>query len=235
MTRQDGGAGIDRFHQEIWELLPWYVNGTLEGREFQEVKDHLDTCSFCQEEVTRLHEIGTTIHAVEDFAWSPRPGQFSRLMARIEAAQALREQAGGWWGGLRARFIEYRSLVKVTPRIIRLGLVAEFALVLLLLGVIFWQSSSGRGLEYRTLSGVTGQMQEGKLRIRVVFAEDISEKEIRELLAAVRGNIVKGPSPLGAYTVELPLSGSSPDPVGALLDHFRSHRKVRLAEPVQAR
>lgn len=235
MPRQDGGAGTDRFHQEIWELLPWYGNGTLEGRELQVVKDHLATCTFCQEEVTRLSEVGTAIHAAEDVALSPQPGQFSRLMARIEAAEALREQGGGWWGVMHARVIEYRSLLNATPGVARLALIAQFALILLLLGVIVWQSLSGRGPEYRTLSDVTAPMQQGRVQISVVFAEDISEREMRELLATVGGNIIKGPSPLGVYTVDLPLSQSSPDPIGALLDHFRSHRKVRLAEPILAR
>jgi len=48
-------------------------------------------------------------------------------------------------------------------------------------------------------------------QIRVVFAEAATEKQMRKVLLATRGRLVDGPSPLGAYTLELP----APAPVAA--------------------
>ncbi len=41
-------------------------------------------------------------------------------------------------------------------------------------------------------------------QIRVVFVEAATAKQMREVLLSTRGHLVDGPSPLGAYTLELP-------------------------------
>jgi hypothetical protein len=41
-------------HQEIIELLPWYVNNTLEESERRQIAGHLDKCAVCSEEVKVL-------------------------------------------------------------------------------------------------------------------------------------------------------------------------------------
>jgi anti-sigma factor RsiW len=49
----------DQRHQEVWELLPWCMNRTLEAQERAHVEQHLAPCPACQEEVTRCHHIAT--------------------------------------------------------------------------------------------------------------------------------------------------------------------------------
>ena len=46
--REDHG---ERSHQRVWELLPWYVNGTLAQPERERVESHLASCRRCEEEV----------------------------------------------------------------------------------------------------------------------------------------------------------------------------------------
>src|SRR5215475_7320195 len=41
MTPHEAHAQNNRFHQEISELLPWYVNGRLDSREREDVETHL--------------------------------------------------------------------------------------------------------------------------------------------------------------------------------------------------
>ena len=67
------------------------------------------------------------------------------------------------------------------------------------------------------------------MQIRVVFADDITEKELRTLLASVGGTIIHGPSALGVYTVTIPLAGRAQ--LGPVLEALRAHPQVRLAEP----
>ncbi len=74
-------------------------------------------------------------------------------------------------------------------------------------------------------------------QIRLVFAEQATEKQIRDVLMKVRGRLVDGPSPLGTYTIEIPartarpLDGA-PDSLGIVLAYLTSQPIVRFAEPV---
>jgi Putative zinc-finger len=52
MIRHDTDAQGDRVHREVWEFLPWYVNGTLDGHAPQRVAAHLSSCTACQTERT---------------------------------------------------------------------------------------------------------------------------------------------------------------------------------------
>ena len=235
MTPHEANARNHRFHQEVWELLPWYANGTLEGRECEEVEMHLLTCTSCQAELRHCRDIGTAIHAAGETAWSPTPGHFPRLLARIDAAEARGSQDGGWWERLRAQCARHLLVLQSTPRMVRWTLAAQGAMILLLAGVLVWQGPFSPGPLYRTLSDGGDHVPQGQAHIQVVFADDITEKELRALLTSVGGTIVKGPSSEGVYTVELPLSGNSPDLVDPILEAMRAHRKVRLAEPTPAR
>jgi hypothetical protein len=90
-------------------------------------------------------------------------------------------------------------------------------------------------LAYRTLSrveqnAVTG-LDPDSVHISVVFADDITERELRALLSTVQGMIVAGPSPMGVYTVAVPASGGERAArTQATLETLRAHPKVRLAE-----
>jgi Putative zinc-finger len=55
-----------------------------------------------------------------------------------------------------------------------------------------------------TLSAPAPLVTSAAPQIRVVFAETATEKQMRQVLLSIRGRLVDGPSPLGAYTLELP-------------------------------
>jgi hypothetical protein len=90
-------------------------------------------------------------------------------------------------------------------------------------------SAPPRAPGFRTLSAAEAGSATPALRI--VFAPDCSEAEMRRLLLEVRAEIVAGPSPLGAYTLALrPLPvGESPEAVVELL---RARPAVRFVEPI---
>jgi hypothetical protein len=67
-------------------------------------------------------------------------------------------------------------------------------------------------------------------RLRVMFSPKATERQISGLLLGVRGKITDGPSPYGAYTVEVPAAG---DPVRVVLARLRSEPQVvAFVEPV---
>ncbi|MEO1679702.1 MAG: zf-HC2 domain-containing protein [Pseudomonadota bacterium] len=66
---------MDHDHQAVWEMIPWYLNGTLEDADQRRVAAHLNRCAACRAEVAeqrRLQAVimdGTTAdtHAAESW------------------------------------------------------------------------------------------------------------------------------------------------------------------------
>jgi hypothetical protein len=89
-----------------------------------------------------------------------------------------------------------------------------------------------------------GAPSESYGRVRLAFADDAREQDVRTLLLSLRATILAGPSPHGVYLVQVPLAWLVPrlrgspetptptDPMALLLEELRSHPAVRLAEPV---
>jgi anti-sigma factor RsiW len=237
--REDHG---ERSHQRVWELLPWYVNGSLAQRERERVEAHLAACPRCQEEERVCRRTAAEIAAAAEVAPYPHPIQFQRVLARVEESEREeRRQAGGW-----RLLAPFKSLVQATPRPLRGALVAQAAVILLLVGFLGWDAlrpgpasptapaagTVAPGAVYRTLSAPAAPPVP-TLRLRVMFSPQATEKEIRGLLLDIRGEITAGPSRLGAYTVEVPaVEVPAGDPAGVVLARLRSEPRVMLAEPV---
>jgi anti-sigma factor RsiW len=220
MNRQEDRQ--ERIHARMWDLIPWYVNGSLPAGERQAVEDHLALCPRCREEERFCRMTAQALQQAGEVAPSPHPAQLGRLMARLDEAE--REPGGG---RLRRLLAALRSWQPASPA--RALLVAQLAIVILLVGLVVWQNRQANApAVYRTLSDAKAPMA-GAARIRVLFAEDATERQIRDLLLGVHGEIVGGPSAIGAYTLKVPPGG---DPQGVVLVYLRSHPKVRFAEPV---
>lgn len=218
MSRQENRQ--ERIHARIWDLIPWYVNGSLPAGERQAVEDHLALCSRCREEERFCRMTAEALQQAGEMAPSPHPVQLARVMARLDEAE-------GKPGRLRRLLAGLRSWQPATPA--RAMLVAQLAIILLLGGLVVWQNRQPTApAVYKTLSDSEAPLA-GAARIRVLFAEDATERQIRELLLGVHGEIVGGPSAIGAYTLEVPPGG---DPQGVVLAYLRSHPRVRFAEPV---
>lgn len=217
----------ERLHGRIWDLIPWYVNGSLPAEERRAVEDHLAGCLRCREEERFCRRTAEALQQAGEVAPSPHPVQLARVMARIDEAEAEHGR-----GRLRRLVDGVRSWRPFPASPVRAMLAAQFAIAALLVGLVVWQHRQptvpAAPAEYHTLSDPEAPPA-GPVRLRLLFSENATEREIRELLLGVKGEIVGGPSPLGAYTVEIPLGG---DPQGVLLTHLRSHPKVRFAEPV---
>jgi len=150
-----------------------------------------------------------------------------------------------------------------TPRPVVWALVGQLAALVLLAAAVAlgparrFQSGnstpasrvSSRNAEYVTLSapaaGGEATAVATRPQIRLVFADSATAKQMRYVLLSTRGRLVDGPSPLGAYTLELPapapaaaappratLAEAAPDSVGTVLAYLRSQPIVRFAEPV---
>lgn len=227
----------ERSHRRVWEMLPWYVNGTLAVSERERVEAHLAACPRCQEETRVCRRTADEIVRAGEVSPSPHPVQFQRMLARIDESEREERQAKA-----APRLVAaFRPLMRSTPRPLRWALVAQAAAIFLLVGALGWSvrrpdvsgaaaaPASTAPPAYRTLSNPEAAPAP-TVRLTVLFQPQATELEIRGLLQGVKGEITAGPSPLGAYTVAVPAAG---DPVAVVLARLRSEtRLVMLAEPV---
>jgi hypothetical protein len=229
--REDRG---DRLHQRVSELLPWYVNGSLSQRERERVETHLADCRLCQEEERACRLTAGTVKSAGEAAPTPHPVQLQRVMARIDEAEREEPVRARRWNLLAP----FRALVEATPRPLWGALVAQVAVIVMLVGVLVWpalqpgpKTAPAPAAVYHTLSDPDvplGAPLGSGVRLRVMFSPKATERQIRDLLLDVRGEITGGPSPLGVYTVTMPAGGA----VREILARLRSEPQVVFAEPV---
>jgi hypothetical protein len=80
---------------------------------------------------------------------------------------------------------------------------------------------------YETLSRETEPAAGEPARLRVVFAADTTEKEMRGLLNSIDARIVDGPTAQGVYTVQLSVAG--PERVRHISAVLARNPRVRFA------
>jgi len=86
------GLDRERGHRELQELLPWYVNGTLESSEREAVERHLQTCAACRRELEELRGLQAAVAAAPEERNIEVEAALRRTLARIEAHKAGKSQ-----------------------------------------------------------------------------------------------------------------------------------------------
>jgi anti-sigma factor RsiW len=209
-------------HEESRLALPWLANGTLDAAERQGVEAHVAACAECAADLAAERRLHDELRGTTAVSPAPHPVQLARLWSRIDGSE---ESAPAPRRG-RAR-----SPLAGWPRAARWLVAAQAATILLLLalGTPFGRERSGA---FRTLAA--GDLANGAAgsteRLRVVFADTLDQRSLREILLPLGAEIVAGPSPLGVYTLVLPADA---EPIGWVLTHLRARPEVRFAEPVR--
>jgi hypothetical protein len=183
-------------HRQVERLLPWLVNGTLEGEQLEQVRRHLVTCVRCQQDLREVQrQQGLYLGLARA---TSRPVGFDRLRSRLPAACAtgLGARWRAWWARAdRAR--------RSAPPMLRRTLAVQ---VLLVAGIaaVQWRAAAVIATpDYRTLGAVPAAAVSGE-RLVVVFDPALTEARMRALLRASGARIVDGPSEAGAYVLVLP-------------------------------
>ena len=191
-------------HERADELLPWLVNGSLDGEEARTVEGHLADCVTCRRRQAELRLLAEAVAAeVTPTVSAQRSLELLRPRLNDGVRQAPRPRRAARWASVAAA--------------------ASVAIALLAWG---WMARPRPA--FRTLAAPEALAAEGP-QLRVLFTEDASEREIRGLLHEIGGEIVAGPTPLGLFTIELP-RGSRPSPV---VERLRAHPRVRFVEWVR--
>ena len=110
-------------HREAFELLPWYVNRTLEEDERQEVRGHLGNCLVCRREVAFLERLDRAVVASPDVDFTPKRA-FAGLWQRIDAAEGPLPRR--LWQGLLAG----GRALRVAHPLLRGALLVQTAVIL---------------------------------------------------------------------------------------------------------
>lgn len=192
------------------EMLPWYVNGTLERESRQWFETQLATHPELRAELEFTETIQARVQAsVPQVA--PELG-LDTLMSRIHAERAsapsparpARSQAAAATPGLMARLTAFLEGFRLTPAFATAA--AVIAVQAGIIGVLV-SNQPDTGVGDPAYSGFRsagdGVVVTGPL-IEVAFNADAREREIRALLVEVGGMLAGGPGQLGQYMVYVP-------------------------------
>jgi Putative zinc-finger len=231
MTKQLENSRIDD-HPELG-LIPWYAKGTLSTQEHSLVKQHLATCEPCRQELAKCVALASSLPSSEE-TWKPSAVHFSGILAevdKLEAASVQLKKPINAMPALKSGFFQQlANWLQQTPTPVRWTLAVESLAVaiLALLIVLPFQPKPDVGGVFETLSNDEKPIKSVGALIRLSLADDMTTKELADLLIQAHAQILQGPSAVGSYTVTLSLEDNAQS-----LALLRSHPKVRLAQPIE--
>lgn len=223
-------------HHQIWELLPWVINGTATPGQRQLVDAHLPHCSDCRDELAlqRLVHDGMNREAASG---NPQAA-LQRLLQRIDVPA----NPGGFdhYGGVDDEGSFAPSVPLPRRRLWPVGIAAllllQSAAITLMAYELHQRSDSPAAAvnAYQTLSraDATSPMA----TIRFVPAPELSVEELQKLLDDAGLRIVDSRSGSAIYGLA-PISRdveTYPDLSAAAIAQLRGKPGVLLVEPIAA-
>lgn len=200
-------------HKVVDVLLPWYVNGTLEGDELAFVQTHLGRCASCQREVEWLRELNAACIAGEADPEASRA--LRQLRGKLEQPRN-KSSAQSWALNLSNRI--WNRLRPWSGWVIATELAGIIALG------IWWLPTPDAPALYRTLGASDAKtLTSGNLV--VVFDPTTTEADLRRILRDAGARIVDGPTQANAYVLEVP-----PQRKDQAMQALRSERAAVLVE-----
>jgi hypothetical protein len=179
---------------ELRDLVPQYINGTLSGKERQRFEKGVERFPVLQQELSEFSEIKSVYDEMKGDLPQPSDRIFRSVMNRVKADEKIASVSSG--RQIFERLRRFFEGVFISPRI-SWGVVAVQVAIILMLVI-----SLPTDNRYSTLTSDQVQL-ENRVRISIVFDEESKEKEIRKILTAVEAIIVNGPTPEGLYTLEV--------------------------------
>lgn len=212
-------------------LVPGYVMGTLTPAESAVLKRHLVECEICRKEILHYEFLANHLPAATE-TWKPSPAHFAKILAEVDKLEDVVEKPRTTRPAVAAAgfFQRICLFISQTPSPIRWTLALEtmalagLALFLVLPNV----PNSTAGGTYETLSDTETSARTQGISVHLMFTEDMTTRELFELLMQAKAQIRQGPSAVGYYTVEVATEDAAKS-----LTTLRTHPKVRLAQPVE--
>ena len=199
-------------HDEVQELLPWFVNGTLAPEEVERVEAHLADCAECQVELSAERKLASALSTIPLDCES----RWERMEERLNAESQARFGAMGhrMVGGLWRKRVPLGWAV-ASP------IAAAAALTLMIVSVAPKPPSEP---VYRAL-GAAETIQPANLVVQ--FEPTTRVRDMQGLLQSVNARLVDGPTATGAYLLRVDQSKRE-----LALKHLRDNQAIALAEPI---
>ncbi|MEX2489586.1 MAG: zf-HC2 domain-containing protein [Pseudomonadales bacterium] len=173
------------------EILPWFVNNSLEGRQKARVVRHLQQCQECRQERDRLqhqqYEIAGHAEDLPDYRFS-----YGKLIARIEAAEENREHTE-----TIPPAMSRRTWISVA------GAAAVLILGVYIVGSMPQLTEPVEPADFLTLTLPVEDHAGSKHRVALTFGDGVSARVVREALIEARSRLVDGPDETGAYILDV--------------------------------
>lgn len=181
--RDTRNPGSGECHDPLWELIPWYVNGSMPPEQTEAIKRHGTSCTTCAAEIERQRRLAKGVVLVDPFE-APLSQSWEHLRAQIEAEDRARSPRAGTWR-------RFRGLQG------GLFLAGTFAAVCLIVVGAIWPFDDG----FKTL---TSEAEHMTYVIKFQAAPEVNEERLIRLLAEHGVALVTGPSEAGVYTAVAP-------------------------------
>ncbi|KVA47881.1 hypothetical protein WI58_34890 [Burkholderia cepacia] len=212
MSNPDGG---ERAHLDVWELLPWIVNGRASDAERVLVEAHVRDCHRCRAELGAQRKLHDAMGARE-YAGPDLELGLARLWQRFEEGDQGAARSGTP-APARGRMTALACAVA--------ALVLLEAGALVTLGID--RPADRSSASYRTLSDTESGAP--RATIRLVADSAMTVGRLQALLLPLHLQIVGGPSESGVYSLGPVVA---PGDVAKQLAVLRAAPGVRFAEPV---
>ena len=193
-------------HAQSQRLLPWYVNGSLEGEELTQLEAHLAGCAECREDLKAEEAMARQIRTLP----SDADRGWTALKAKVEGGAPAPRQAAGR---------------RLFGRRVSLGwaVLAQAACLAVVIPIVALTLSRPQPL-YRTL-GSAPSAESGNLV--VIFKPETSEQALRTTLTHNGARIVDGPTSADAYVLHVPAARRA-----EVLARLKSDNGISLAEAI---
>ena len=193
-------------HDEVQELLPWLVNGTLGPEEAERVEAHLAECNDCRAELESERKLAAVVAGTPldcESGWESMQRRMEREISvgPVPAALWRKRVPIGW--------------AVASP------LAAAAALALIFVNVTPKQPADA---QYRAL-GSAATTEPANLVVQFTPATKLSD--VQGLLQSVDARLVDGPTATGAYLLRVDQSKRE-----LALKALRDNQAIALAEPI---
>jgi anti-sigma factor RsiW len=176
----------NRLDDDIDELLPWYVTGTLNETETDALRTrlaaHPDAARLLQSETTLSRQVAGDIAEVDEL-----------LARQSESFEQLRERLRETDQRTKGRKLTFVSL--------RTCAAAAAICVVAAVATTPWFDSNQSAGAFTTLTETTPATDP---TVQLAVTANTSTARVQQLIDAVHGDIVSGPSPHNVYLIALP-------------------------------
>jgi hypothetical protein len=186
------------------DLIPLYVKGLLSNAKRKEIEEAIDECPSLRKEIESWHAVQCAYQHIEGSLPQPSGSLYEKIAGRLEETKKP---------GILSRLF-------ASPTVSFALVTAQF-LFILSLGFYIIQEKHA----YKTMSAPSIKTGD-YIMINVVFREQATEAEIRDLLLKINGRIIDGPTRSGLYIVGL----KSRLEADSALETLRKSVLVKMAE-----